>query len=334
MLYSQEILGEMANKVDLYDYMSRTVDFVKKSGSTYFALCPFHEEKTPSLALDTENGRWYCFGCLKKGNIYNWIQLTENVSFEQAVRKVAELTNTEIINYTESESLAFYKSLKRLNRSTIPVLTDRTLLNIDDDYRQRFADEIPQEWLDEGIPAEIMKKYEVRIDPISNRIVYPVFDNDGNLISVKGRTRFKNYKELNIMKYINYTSLGGRVDYFQGMKQAREFIKQQNEIIIFEGIKSVMKADSWGFHNCVSAETSKLNEYQVELLIQMQIRNVVIAFDKDVDIKKIRSNVDLLKKFTNVYVVYDKWNMLDDKDSPPDKGESVWRTLYERRMRL
>jgi len=120
----------------------------------------------------------------------------------------------------------------------------------------------------------------------------------------------------------------------QGMKQAEPFIKEQNEIIILEGIKSVMKLDGWDFHNAVSAETSTLNDYQIELLIRMQIKNVVIAFDKDVPLKKIKECTKLLKRFTNVWVVCDRWKLLDEKDSPCDKGLEIWQTLYERRMRL
>ena len=124
------------------------------------------------------------------------------------------------------------------------------------------------------------------------------------------------------------------LDFLTGMKQAEPYIHQQNEIIIVEGLKSVMKLDGWGYHNVVSAETSTLNEYQIELLIRMQIKNVVIAFDRDVELKKIKECVSLLKRFTNVYIIYDKWRLLDNKDSPCDKGLETWKKLYEGRMRV
>lgn len=332
LTYSQESLTEMASKIDLREYASKTVDFVRHSGDTEYAVCCFHDEKTASLAVTPEI--YHCFGCSAYGNIYTWIQQTEHLTFDQAVQKVADLTGSEVNSYIESDIMNFYKQLKKICYPKKNELIVRNVLDKEKDYIQRFKDEIPQEWLDEGISAEEMKKYEIRIDPISNRIVYPVYSDDDELISVKGRTRFKNYKDLKIMKYMNYYKLGGRLDYFQGMQQARPFIKKKNEIIIFEGIKSVMKADAWGFHNVVAAETSALNEFQVELLIKMQMRDVIIAFDKDVKIKKISECAELLKKFTNVYVVCDKWNLIDSKDSPTDKGESVWRMLYNKRTRL
>lgn len=331
ILYSQEALEEMAEKIDLVEYAANTVDFVKHSGENHFAVCCFHPEKTASLAV--KNDFFHCFGCGRSGNIYKWIQWTENLTFDQAVNKVADITNSDIKNYIESETVAFYKLLKRLNNPVHKAVIKRQLLDIERDYRQKFLDEVPQEWVDEGISVNEIKKYEIRIDPLSNRIVYPVLDAEYNCIGVKGRTRFEDYKALKIMKYMNYNKIG-ILDFFTFAKQAEPFIKQQNEVIIVEGIKSVMKLDQYGFHNVVSAETSVLNEYQIELLIRMQVKNVVIAFDKDVSMKKIIECTKLLKKFTNVWVVYDKWKLLDKKDSPPDKGKDTWEILYERRMRL
>ena len=324
----------MADKVDLLEYASRTVDFTKYNGGTHYAICPFHSEKTESLAIKDGTQTFYCFGCGRTGNLYKWIMWTENLNFDQAVQKVADLTGSDLHDYVESESLSFYKMLKKIGcngkrRDT----AERKILDIEKDYRQRFIPELPQEWIDEGIEPDIMRKYEIRTDPSSNRIVYPVYDSYDRLIGVKGRTRFSAYKTLKIAKYMNYNSVG-ILDYFQGLKQARSYIAESGQIIIFEGIKSVMKADGWGYHNCVSAETSTLNDYQIELLIQLQVKNVIIAFDKDVKLGKIQNCTQLLKKFTNVYVVYDKWGLLKDKDSPPDKGESVWRTLYERRVKI
>ena len=334
MEYSNEILEELSQKIDLVEYASRTVDFEKNYRNIHFAICPFHSEKTASLVVYEDTQSFHCYGCGATGNIYTWIQLTENLSFGQAVRKVAELTNSEISEYVESEILHFYKTYNRLINSSKKELAERPILDIDKDYKQKYTDEIPQEWIDEGISEEELKKYEIRIDKASNRIVYPVYDSNYNLISVKGRTRFKNYKDLKIMKYMNYYSLGGRVDYLTGFKQAEPFVKEKNEIIILEGLKSVMKVDNWGYHNAVSAETSTLNENQIELLIKLHIKDVVIAFDKDVSLNKIKEHIGLLNKFANCYAMIDKWQLLNNKDSPCDKGLSTWNTLYERKVKI
>ena len=334
MMYSQEALEDMASKVDLYEYASHTVEFVKHYHNTHYCVCPFHHEKTASMAINADENFFHCFGCGKSGNIYQWIQWTEGRTFAEAVEKVANLTNTDVNSYYESETVGFFKLLKKLHQQDTPtgeVTRDRLDLNAD--YYSRYKDEIPQEWLDEGIPAATMKKYEIRVDESANRIVYPVYDASFNLIGVKGRTRFQNYKQLKIMKYMNYHKIG-QVDYFQGMKQAYDAIMESKTIIIVEGIKSVMKLDSWGYHNVVSAETSVINDKQTMLLIKMGVKEVVIAFDKDVTVAKIKGSTALLRKYTNVFAVIDKEGALGDKESPCDRGKEVWQYLYERRMRI
>ena len=333
MEYSQEALEEMSQKVDLLEYAEHSVDFVKHSGNTYYAICPFHDEKTASLAVNADENFFHCFGCGRSGNIYKWIQWTEGLSFDEAVQKVANITGSDPCEYMESETVSIFKLLKRLSQPHHKEAVLRQVLDFENDYRKRFKDEIPMEWVDEGINEDELKKYEIMIDPASNRIVYPVYDSQFQMIGIKGRTRFDNYKELGIMKYMNYNRIG-LLDYFTGMKQAIQYVKDLNQVIITEGIKSVMKLDSFGYHNVVSAETSSINEYQMELLIRMQIKDIIIAFDKDVPLKKIKDNLGLLKRFANCYVVIDRWNLLEEKDSPPDKGKDIWDTLYERKVKV
>ena len=105
MIYSQEALEEMADQVDLLDYASQTVDFVKHSGNTHFAVCPFHSEKTASLAVNEDENFFHCFGCGRSGNIYKWIQWTEGLTFDQAVKKVADITNLDINRMREAIKL-------------------------------------------------------------------------------------------------------------------------------------------------------------------------------------------------------------------------------------
>lgn len=333
--YDYDQLNEMCDKVSLLDYASKSYEF-KKVGSNYFCSCPKHSDSTPSLCIDPKQNRFYCFSCGTKGNLINWLIAYEKMKFPEAVEKVAELSHTDLNNVYESETVSLFKLLKKLktqDQSSAVDTTERKILDPFTDYYSKYKDEVPQEWIDEGIPEEELRKYEIRVDTSANRIVYPVYDSNFHMIGVKGRTRFQNYKELHLMKYMNYYKLGG-VDYFAGMKQAYDAIMEANAVIIVEGLKSVMKLDAWGYHNVVSAETSVINDKQTMLLIKMGIKDVTIAFDKDVGIAKIRSGTRMLCKYTNVYVAIDQNGLLDDKDSPPDKGPEVWKRIYEGRIRI
>lgn len=331
MKIDQDKLNELCNKVDLMEYAEKSIDFERRGSDVYAAHCPRHEDKTPSLMITPSKNLFYCHSCHVGGNIINWLMTFEHLSFNDAVDKTAMLAGIEIDHLKTCESLSYFKQIKRSQVQPIKFATDRQVLPWS--YYEQFANEIPQEWVDEGIQADVLREYEIRVDKKSNRIVYPVYDKDGNFIGVKGRTRFKNYKDLQIKKYLNYQKIQ-TTDYFMGMKQNRGNILATKSAIIFEGLKSVMHVAGWGYNNCLSSETSDINDAQAAILISMGIRELTIAFDRDVNFGHIRDVTKLLRKYMNVYAVYDKWGLLKDKDSPCDQGEDVWRTLYERRIRL
>ena len=336
--YDNEALMDLCSKVDLLDYASKTMEFEGR-GDSYAAHCPRHIDKTPSLVITPSKNLFHCFSCGCGGNILNWLMTFENISFKDAVNKVAALTGLDIENLSQCSALKFYKDVSRIcNDEKKRNVIDRTILDCLE--IEKYSDETPTEWVDEGINPEIMRKYNIRIDKNANRIVYPVYDCNLNLIGFKGRTRFKNYKDMKIKKYQNYQKIG-TTDFFIGMKENYENIKKKNEVIIFEGIKSGMKVEDWGYNYWLSSETGWLNEEQVLILIKLGVKNVVIAYDNDVSISKIRECTEKLRRFTNVFVVTDRKfvkNRLlgssEEKLSPCDKGREVWETLYNEKRRL
>ena len=335
-IIDQDALREMCDKIDLLEYAQQTMEFHRR-GDKYFTSCPLHSDSDPSLCISPEDNLWYCFSCKKGGNIINWIMVYEKLTFQQTVSKISAITGTELHSLKICDSLKYFKELKRIAEEKIRKRVERKILP-ESYYENNFAQEIPDEWVDEGISPEVMREYNIRIDKASNRICYPIYDNDGNLIGVKGRTRFKNFKELNIKKYNNYTSIV-TTDFFVGMKQNKQAIQKAGSVIVFEGIKSGLKLCSWGLgNNWLSAETSRLNEAQVKILLGMHVPEVTIAFDRDVDKTQIASCAKILSRFCNVYVVRDRYNKMrllpGDKDSPVDAGKEVWEQLYKERVRI
>lgn len=328
-----DALQEMCDSINLLEYAQQTMDFKKIGEDSWFTHCPRHVDKTPSLAISPRKNMFHCFSCNCGGNILNWLMIFEKLSFPEALNKISKLSGMDINSLKTCEALAFYKELRNLYTTQNEQNFSRKNLDIQKDYFDKYSHELPDEWIDEGITKQELEKYEILIDKSSNRIVYPVYDDQFKFIGVKGRTRFKNYKELKIAKYMNYYQLG-TVNYFTGMKQAVDNIKKSGSIIITEGLKSVMKIDGWGFHNCVSSETSAVNEQQIGLLIKLCLKNVIIAFDKDVKLDKIKKKIGILKRFANVFAVIDRHNLLDDKMSPCDKGQDVWNRLYNERTKL
>ena len=334
MKYSQEKLNELAEKIDIVELIGQTEELHRK-GQNYFCCCPFHKnDDTPSLCIYPETNKWYCFGCGAGSSVYDWICRKYNLNFIESVDRVKDITGSSINMYEESESVNLLRKLKKIKQVKDDKV-QRETLDFQADYLDKFSDEIPEEWLAEDMTEEALKTYNIRIDHNANRIVYPVFDSNNNFIGVKGRTRIKAYKELGLSKYMNYQKIN-TVDYFQGWQQALPEIKNRKSVIIFEGIKSCIKAWGWGIRNTIAAETSKLSDGQLKLLIKNGFPVVNLAFDSDIKMSSIvrDSKIQMLKRFSNVYVITDTKGMLGEKMSPVDKGEAIFRELYRRRVKI
>lgn len=329
--FGQDELIELEKKIDLLEYASKTYDFRRAGMDSYVTSCPFHSDSDPSLFISPSKNLFHCFSCHVGGGPIQWLMTFEKMKFPAAVAKISELAGVDIENLKTCESLALFKSLKKSVASKKIETIERIVLP--DSYMYQFLNESPQEWLDEGISAETMKHFGIRIDDKSNRIVYPVYDADFNLIGAKGRTRFAAYKTLKLQKYQNYQKIG-TTDYFAGMKENYEEIRSSRSAIIFEGIKSVMKLYDWNWKTAIAAETSTLNDAQIIILIKMGLKEVTFALDNDVSIANIRKNTEKLRRYTNVYAVYDRHKRLQEKMSPCDAGREVWEQLYKERIKL
>lgn len=335
MMYDDDTLLAINANADLLAY-ARNLFELKKSGGNYYAHCPLHVDNTASLCFSPDRNAYYCFSCGKAGGMIGFLMDFEGLPFEKAVNKAASLANIDLSHMCQSRTMMFLKRWKSIltmqkhkSESQHEILPPAALSKFD---RGRV-----DEWLNEGISQKVLDLFDVRIDNIGNRIVYPVYDSQGNLINIKGRTRYPNYKKLHLPKYMNYYKVGV-MDYLQGLTQTLPFIKEQNEVIVFESIKSVMKAFGWGYKNCVSAEKHTITPEQIDILIRLRV-NVVFAFDSDVtyDEPKLQQNIDTLKRITNVYIITDPDELLggfDAKNAPVDCGKEVWETLYHSKRKV
>ena len=186
-------------------------------------------------------------------------------------------------------------------------------------------------WQEEGISQEIMDFYQVRFDQLKEAIVFPVWDNDGKIINVKGRNVGKHWKEMGLPKYYHMFKLG-TIDYLWGLNFKRDIIKKKKEVILVESEKSVMKLEGWGVKNAVALCNGKITDAQLRLIIGLQ-SNVVLALDKDKNGQKLECE-NLLKQYTKFFKIADKTNLLSQKDAPCDKGFEIWEKLYNDKRQI
>lgn len=329
MKFDEDFLNEVNSKVNLLEYASSVGYRFKKQSKEYFTCCPLHTDNTPSLSIsNSEPAKFYCFSCGVGGGIISWLTQIEKMKFPDAVKKAAQLANVDISKLLRSTTMRYIKNLKRVEDKS-----DKHNV-LPDDFMEQYSNEPITLWENEGIEREVLKDFGVRIDKEKNRIVYPVYSSNNELINVKGRTLYENFKDLKIPKYINYFKVN-TLDYLQGFKMTEQYICSTGEIILFESIKSVMKAWCFGNKNSVSVESHCITDGQLKLIVKLGV-NVTLAFDKDVDIssKKVLNQIKRLCRFTNVYVIKDKDNLLGDKDAPVDCGKAIWGRLYREKKRV
>lgn len=333
-MFDDEMLQEINASVDLLGYVSQSIE-MERRGSDYFGRCPLHVDKTPSFSITPSKNSYYCFSCGKSGGIIGYLMDYEGLAFEDAVKKAANLANVDMNTMCHSQTISFLKRLRNFLKEYAKPIFQHKILPTSE--IEKYSQEEVPEWLDEGISQEVMDLFGVRVDNWHNRIVYPVYDIEGNLINIKARTRFPNYKQLRIPKYTNYFQIGV-MDYFQGLNITLPYIKEKNEIIIFESVKSVMKAYGWGYKNCVSAEKHSLTDEQIKLLVKLRV-NVIFAYDSDINYwqSDVKKDIDKLKRVTNVYVINDENFLLggaETKNAPVDLGKEIWEELYSSKRKI
>lgn len=327
------LLQEISERANLADYVSQSYSLIRK-GDDLFTNCPLHIDRTPSLSITPEKNVFYCHSCGVGGSLIQWLMKIENMPYDEALTKAIRIADLDQGSLCQSRTVALNRQIEKWSKRKDET---STRVFLDESAYSKYEKSPVHEWIDEGIKQEEIDLFEIRIDNAANRIVYPVRDEQGRLIGVKGRTRFENWKQLGIAKYMNYYRIQP-IDFFQGLNITLSDVKATNEIIIVEGIKSVMKLHGHGVKNVAAAEKHTLTREQIELLIKIGA-DVTLAFDTDVTYNEqdLRESINLLKRFTNVFLVKDTKCLLgaaSEKNSPIDKGFEKWKQLYAERKRV
>lgn len=326
-------IEDLVGQINIVDYISQFVDLEKRTDGQWWGLSPFTNEKTPSFTVseDPSSPFFHDFSSGSGGNVYSFIRKYFNVGPEAAVQKMKEYVGYD----GEVETPHRMSALQICKQFEPKVKQQKVALSkpLPDDCMnvyQRQLDKM-KVWGNEGISIESMDKFQVKYDPFSNRLVYPIRNMDGKIVNVGGRVLDQDWKERGERKYTYFYSWG-TINTIYGVIENIEAIKSSHEVILFEGCKSVLIADTWGVHNCGAILTSHLSSSQLKILAKLGA-SVTFALDEEIRIKDDK-NIQKLKNFVNVYYLWDRWNLLRPKDAPVDMGEKVFKTLYENKVRL
>lgn len=225
--------------------------------------------------------------------------------------------------------LAFLRPIqkKRKQRKRVSSLLEKENKVLNKENEFSWYSHFPHKnFLDDGISIKTQKEFEVMFDCDTQRVVFPIYNTNGELISIKGRYVGKDKYIEKEYKYLYLYHFDKMIELYN-LHRALPYIKKTGEVIVFESEKSCMKAHQYGFKNTVAIMGSEMSPIQAFLLRQLEA-NIIFAFDNDMDEEFVKKQANQISTRKSFYIK-DNLVLLEKKDSPVDKGEEVWKKLYQ-----
>lgn len=307
MYYSDELIEDIRMKNDILDVVSGYVKLQKK-GSSYFGLCPFHNEKSPSFSVTPSKQMYYCFGCGAGGNVYTFVMQYENYDFVEAVKMLAERAGVELPeenNDAESRRASdlrkmlleinkkaayfyFYKLKQEEGKTGYRYLSgrqlsDETIKKFGLGYAGKYRDELYRYLKKEGYEDNVLRESglitfdEARgvYDKFFNRVMFPIMDVNSRVIGFGGRVMGEGEP-----KYLNSpeTRVFEKSRNLYGLNIARTSRKPY--MIICEGYMDVISLHQAGFQNAVASLGTAFTSGHASLL-KRYTQEVMLSYDSD-----------------------------------------------------
>jgi DNA primase len=319
-MYSSEVIEEVVSRNDIVDVISGYIK-LKKNGSSYVGLCPFHNEKSPSFSVSQSRQLYHCFGCGVGGNVITFVMEYENYTFLEAVRLLADRVGMQLpeMDYSEEEkkkrdiktklleinklaATYYYRQLKQetgklgLNYLKNRGLSDETINKFGLGYSSQTSNALYKYIKGQGYDDSLLKEsglftYERGInDKFWNRVMFPIMDINNKVIGFGGRV-MGDAKP----KYLNSpeTKLFDKSRNLYGLNIART--SRKPNMIICEGYMDVISLHQAGFNQAVASLGTALTPGQASL-IKRYTDNVLITYDSDeAGIKAALRAIPLLK---------------------------------------
>ncbi|MGC8706297.1 MAG: DNA primase [Desulfurella sp.] len=319
---------EIKNRLDIVDFISRYVN-LKKIGSNYVGLCPFHSEKTPSFTVNKQKQFFHCFGCGESGDVITFYMKIENLEFKEAIKNLAlelgldadtldESTKKEniLLDINKLACEFFQNKLKNSNLA-LKYLEKRQITRKTQELFQLGYNPDDNSLLD-----FLLKKYTIKqlneVGIVSNsynifggRLMFPIHDEYGRIVGFAGRALHENQKA----KYINTkeTVLFSKQKILYGFDKAKAFAKDY--LIVCEGYFDCIRLHQEGLQCACATMGTNLSDYHIRL-IKKYTNKIYFNFDTDeAGINAMLKNTKVLGQL-DAYVI--EFNLDDAKKEDPD----------------
>ncbi len=307
MRYSEDLIEEIRMKNDIVDVVSGYVKLQKK-GSSYFGLCPFHNEKSPSFSVSPGKQMYYCFGCGAGGNVLSFIMEYENFSFPEALKFLADRAGVELpkLEYSkeareqadrkalllainkEAAKYFYYQLYTEKGKRALEYLEGRqlspeTMKKFGLGYSDKFSNDLYRYLKKKGYGDEVLMESGLfnadekhgMYDKFWNRVIFPIMDVNNRVIGFGGRVMGDGKP-----KYLNSpeTKIFDKSRNLYGLNLART--SRAKNLIICEGYMDVISMHQAGFTNAVASLGTALTSQQASLM-KRYTSEVLIMYDSD-----------------------------------------------------
>ncbi len=301
-----EIVDQIRDRIDIVELIQEYVPTLKRAGKTYKACCPFHQEKTPSFTCNREKGLFYCFGCQTGGDVFAFLMKIENLSFTEALEKLAARAGVEykprreefsaeeqhracarkVLDFArqfyhknllgpQGENARAYVKSRNLTKETC-VKFELGLAFNDAFSLARAAQAAGYTEQDLQNAGLCSKTYGTR-DYFRNRLMFPIINQRGDTVGFGGRILGEGEP-----KYLNSpeTVLFTKSHVLYGLNFAGPAIRKANRAVILEGYMDVIGCHQAGIEYAVAPLGTSLGEEHARLL-KRYTENVILLFDPD-----------------------------------------------------
>ena len=348
MNITNELINEIRNKIDIVDIVSNYVPLTQR-GKNYFGVCPFHDDHSPSMSVSKEKQIYTCFSCGATGNVFTFVSEYEHINFYEAVKLLGtkagyNLGNAIVSKEKEDKSLEIYDLACKFYQNNLNTSLGKNAYEyldkrkIDKDTIKKFKiglsiskTSLTDYLLNKNIPLKDLISLGISnengTDLFINRVMFPLYDLQGNVVAFSGRI----YNTKDSSKYINTkeTKIFKKGNLLYNYHQAKDILKKSESIIVMEGFMDVIRASTIGVNNCVATMGTAFTKQHANLLRKMT-DNIILCFDGDsAGEEATTSAIEVLKEIDITPKIIRLEENLDPDEYILKYGESSFKAKLE-----
>ncbi len=296
------IAEEIRSRIDIVDFIGSYIS-LKRTGKNYRGFCPFHQEKHPSFFVSPEKGLWHCFSCQRGGDVIKFLMLYENISFQEAIKILAEKAGLDVSKYHSVDEKAveilysisnkawqYFKENLGKNKEAMDYFMGRGLKKeIIKEFGLGYSPEsgLVNYLLKAGFKAEDIAKAGLAskfsgkyYDFFRNRLMFPILNHFGKVVAFSGRVFKEGENEGG--KYINSPAslIYNKSKILYGFYKSKSEINKTKEVIIVEGYMDFLLSYQTGIKNIVATSGTALTADQIKILRRFASK-IILCFDND-----------------------------------------------------